>query len=545
MKTSGRILVIWLFFAATIHASDTTQFRVDSYIPKYFRDFEWSVQLGAVASGFNNPDKNVYRNDDPTHFYDYEGKNQNLDLSMFHRFRRITVPSFLDISLRSELNWEHNESHTSDSLPGDLGAWRFSNGTRPRYSLRLNPVIDVGVFLAGDMFVSVSSTSEFQLEAYHSEEDRSGDIAHSTDYPETHYRDHYLGLRSIHNGRFTALVAMGIGRLYGGQYAFSSLSMVDELNRRGMTLRNPSYLELRALTDTVYYYRLKHGFDKREQRIRALTSIAQYLASAGISGDSCAPIALAIEDVWDYFPQQDRLFGARARIGLNFRYRNSSVRQSDIVHDTDLYRFFNPGDSIPSDSVLRIEDEHRYQYDKYSAGDWSVSALLEFHKPLSLHWQCDISASASYSLNDYGTTRSLIIYWLPQESRTSSSRTSTDDNSISGEGRIWFTYLVDARTSAAVKFTFLAGTPFRGFFDGGVYYGSPAPGMSAREDWNHSRQDYLTLAPSFTKRLAVPTTLTLSATFKWDILRADYQDYTNFEHRLSYSVGATLSHQIF
>ena len=224
----------------------------------------------------------------------------------------------------------------------------------------------------------------------------------------------------------------GWGRIYEGRYAATAMYMVDELKRNGLLKREPTFEEMRSLTETIYQYRLKHAVDARLHKIEALSKIMDLLAGQGVIDDAGPHGYLFIQDVWDYFPRDDRRFGYQIRAGggLEYHYNSDQLRYHGYV---DYFRHRTSEGRRPFASVA-----------------------VDCSRPFGLRWQFDVTGVGRYYFDpSNATTETVIEYRYDHTLYEEHGIKYRADYDYSIVGTMQ--YIFDSRTRAWVRTSYTTG----------------------------------------------------------------------------------------
>jgi hypothetical protein len=514
------LLILFCIVSTTGMARDSTDFRLQDYIPERISDFRWKVD-GTIGLGRD-------AGEDPPDYPqgtevsgEQRGADFNLRLINYWGYAYQTRQGLFecDWSLDTYVD-DRSRTATSSSADTHNNRSESTSESSSRFSR-----VDFSVrgqlrrYLTRDLHLAAIGDGRYSYRYSKSDAEQSD-----------RYMIHYFDPEffktseggaifwSSHIDRridFTGDVLIGWGRRYDGKHAVTAIQLVEELDRVGLAKRRPDRRELLWLSELVHQLREGHGPDRREYRIEALESIVGYLVERGVVEESNAAAILTIEDVWDYFPSGERRFGWEFQIGYGgtHEYYNVQSESSRLVWSTKIWDY--PDTSSTADSIAfqriktRDSDGRRLWYVTHYyglRGGW--------WRPLSARWQFDATAWFRMYF-DQDERYDLHVRMVNKR---------TTDASIA------LTYFHDARTELK----------FEAAFD--------YERLSRRED-NRDEQVRIWGIDATARveyRLAVPTTMVVSWTYYrnsfWSTAH-DYHDPEALRHGFNLSVG--LTHWLF
>jgi hypothetical protein len=524
-------------------------FTVDSYIPDYFYDFEWRIDGGMrLLGGTGTLGRDIPFLFGADRIDSHTSDRQSLDFSSHTTYRYQTIPHFLKLTLGAIAHYDHinalSSHHTDD--PGNLTDFTDNSSNNHSYNLQISPTFDGGVYIFSDFLLS--ATFGFQYDTRGTFSGKSSDYTEHVDVIGIDSTVRYIVDRTVDNSddrkAYSADIAVmpGWGRVYEGYFAATALYMIDELRREGRLNREPTPEEMRELCDLIYHYRLKHPVDTRLLKIDALQHVMDFFIERNIIGDPGPYGYLLIQDVWDYFPRQSRLFGFRFRVGpgISFtRYRSDRSMDEDRYY---VYYFTYPtgNDTINSSrsEVVRsasLKNEYRRTY---------LAAMAEYHKPLDIRWQLDALVSARYYPDAYRISNSSgREYYSDAPNSGGTSDLYTVYNAmyrIDATGVIW--YILNSRTSSNLSIGYI-----RDHYNSALHQTyTSLPGSSSVEPVGRDNQEigYLSLRGTLVYRLAIPTTLTVLAEYDHQTQEI-YQETTTNRHDHGYEFSVMISHYLY
>jgi hypothetical protein len=546
---TGLILTCW---ASSMRAAEPS-FSIDSYIPEKFVDFRWSVDGSFQLGGQRHDSNDDYvglplRSREATSSYD----RQSLRLSTSSSYRYETIPRFLSVSGGISANAANRNSRSSNIGIDTLGFPDVSSmdSDSKDYNFAFSQTTEAGQYIVDDFFVSafcklkssyweipgqegtLSSTNYYQ---FSSDSMRMNIYDRRTDF--TSERKTYS---------FDVRFMPGWGRVYEGQYAATALYMVDELKREGLLRRTPSAEEMRALTEIIYQYRLKHVIDKRLHKIEALSQVLDYLQKNDIADNADPYGYLLIQDVWDYFPNFYRPFGSRIRVGAGVDMYFSRSRESSDEEIRQIETEFYIYDPDVVDTIYDYKDSYvGYHHEKVIRRSSYLSFLAEYFKPISLRWQIDLASEVRYYFSAYqSVTDHGIIYfdWSTFVDRFTDSYTDYNAYHVIdlwGAAR----YIHDSRTSAEFETAYTHNHRNSSIRDHVIdkQTGSDIISLPERYDTSNGK---LTLRSSIKYRISIPTTL--SVNLQYDIISSELLRDSLSEHDDSgYSIRVNIIHHLY
>ncbi len=403
-------LVISCCAVLSVHAedNDTTDFRIQDYIPERFTDFEWRLN-GEVGIEQDKREHLPYLSDGTEYYESHNGDDFELSIAHAWKFAYQTrqvlfesewsLDTYLGLSsLSSNIRSSDTDSYLYQNY--EDGSSRSGKvGLAVQANLRrylLGAIHIAGILEAG--YTYDQQRSDFERNYYRQE--------HRVDPAVTVSREEgRISWARIVDRRIDLAgeIVLGVGRRYDGRHAVTALQMVDELKRHGVLHRRPGRETMLELTALIHHLREGHGPDAREYRISALEAIIEYLTTNGITEDRDAALLLTIEDVWDFFPSGLRRFGWEIRAGFGgvdeyYHEQREASRLSWQVLTWDY-----PDTSSMNDSVAFSRTKSRFSRgdrDWYPSDYWALRA--GWWKPLSARWQFDAEAWIKFHLTENG-----------------------------------------------------------------------------------------------------------------------------------------------
>ncbi|SYZ72839.1 exported hypothetical protein [Candidatus Zixiibacteriota bacterium] len=511
------LLSFFLFFSNCL-SSDGKTFGITSFIPERFRDLEWKVR-GEVNFNYNDAaDFAEGNSSDRISSYKMNnwGSNSLFNLDSYFRYRSVTIPRYMTFTLSNYFSALFQKSHSSSEYYGVFDNYEknISEDRRRTISAELQPTLDLGIYLTGDLFVSSiiagfidyskSPARESNADAYGSDRDPSHN------YTRIYRRVSRLRQDSDSKSYYLAVSLLpGFGRVYEGNYAATAEYIIDELRRQKLLLKEPSYEQMWELSNIIYQYRNLHAIDSRIHLIESLRSVTDFLIKQGILSDEGTANLLIIQDVWNYFPKYSRQFGLFIRGGLGLKASFQSGQDGQSREDRyyeDLVDF----DSHSLDGYPLIQENNRYTFEHtiYKRTDIYSEFLFDYYRPLNLKWQFSANYRARYYL--YSKMKNYSDKY-DSEIGSVNYREDIDTYKENVEMTLYPSLLliIDSRSACLQKIN--------------IYYSHWKLESNSRHRLDSLRQELLTksaqnevglnLASTFNYRIAIPTTLVIGASY--------------------------------
>jgi hypothetical protein len=468
------------------------QFRIDSYIPQKFVDFQWKIDGFVAIEG-----ERLEAVDERTEYgirteYVKTRDEQAFQIESNINYYRETKTDFLLWALRGNYYLVNSSpsgsgSHSDLSEPG----LHFSG--------------EGGTFVISDFFVS--SAIDLSWVYIHNLHDIN---------PDRHQREYDL----------CVAIMPGWGRIHDGRFAATAMYIVNELKNNGLLSRPPDNAEMLELTDKIYTFRTEYRVDERLHKIESLKAIIEYLESQGIVETTGPYGYLLIQDVWDYFPKESRRFGFRASAGFGFRY---------------LYITDQMTDKRESDGQV---DFHQYSHATRTFESPYIDTRIEFFKPIGMRWQLSLESHWKYYVRQKDRREYFRVAYQPNIGSTMGKYIFRHDSYYNFLATGSLRYILDSRTSAIVTAEYELNHYYR-WRD--HYRLSPDEEYNHRENITKLETSYLRLWGEIKYRISIPTTLRVRITMfrnneqDNDLERNRYLEYSKFAYHLS----ASLVHYIF
>ncbi len=519
-------MIVCALFSATA-ASDTTTFKVNSYLPEKLVDFEWEVDGGVGLTGDHRDDSSLEIegpfSEVETGEYNEDRQVGSLSSSVAylrqsiqrHLLARLSLSISFDNRKYSSASWESVDGGTKDR---DGGSEEFG------YRVSLMPGIELREYFFGDVFGKLRLNYRCAYEETPRNKAYSNSFSagvDSTGWTEERFskwtgdtdsdsKSHYL------DAEFT----VGWGRTYDGRFAATALNIVGELREAGLLLREPRYDEMRLLTERIHQYRESFWIDSRLHRMEALETIVSFLLDSGIMSESVAVGQYLIQDVWDYFPDQDdRRFGLTASAGVGIDYRYSSRQESS---NWDVYEW-TIRDSAGTIDTVQFSDyiSHRSTYSKRVERLPYLVGVVEYARPLGLRWHLSAAAEVTWSFSEQ---EEYIIY--------ARNETIDRDSEYHVAASVAAEYFHNARTSLLFRCTYWSTDQWRFSY----HRVMSLPGSMPRGYYEN-----LMFRSEIKYRISVPTTFRVISFIRF----GHPSSWDTNEDGMDYYLQATLEHHIF
>jgi hypothetical protein len=503
------------------YATDTTVFRVDSYIPQYFKDFELQTTGGLGLSGNDHS----RTGSDPSEWLRSESDSRYREgaASAIGRYQQRTMQRYVD----AQLSLGGSASSCSESANTAWPASEVSDSSYDRYhnssyAIALSQRGETGLYIAGDLFLAVTANVTARY---------SRNLSAERDTYSRGFEDRVVNGDTVVEGWYqwatgntdwdakaysAALdVRTGWGRIYDGSYAVTAMELTNILRKAGLITREPSYGEMMGLTETIHQNRQTHAVDSRLHRINALTEMLTQLADAGVVADP-GPYGFAlVEDVWDYYPRSKRQFGWKisARAGVSYEYSSSQLGIQNCFHTVHTeFRTNHPDvvDTVSSDDTW----VRRFEHDRTEGSRPYLEWQFEYAKPLDPRWQAECAVTGSHYLGGH-VNRDVGGGGHYSKDWPGSHQIAAD---------ILCAYYYDTRTAGGLTLSYETGTAHAP----GSYWGT----LKTEKRWVFS------IGGDVTYRLSVPTSMQLRA--GWSKEHDLYAETVS-----SYNLSAGITHWLF
>ncbi len=386
------LLVAALMMAQTAFSSD--EFRIEDYKPVRLVDFQWKLEPGLesdnseigsdVGSAIQfTPGTDVFSNSllvfglrNTFDYYDYSLKRTwNIVLSVTPSLERRKISTQLESGTfgfpSSNLDFERERKLESSLL------------------LRSDWYVTDRFFLTGQSrFLGTLLSSK--------DEKNSQSRSSSTEF----VRNRFLN-RQEESFNISAQLGFGVGRTFDGRFGYLALEAIQELEENGLLSRELSKSEFVALAERMYQSLEVHSVDSRLRRIDALSEMTNWLSSIGVISEASPLATLLLLDVWEFYPQDRRLFGVQAR--FNFGAANSQGMFKRQYLEEQLRTSLST--IPPGDTIFSSANGNDLKYFRRRVIPFFSSDFI-YEKPINQKLQLSLFASIRYNLNNDNFTKS-------------------------------------------------------------------------------------------------------------------------------------------
>jgi hypothetical protein len=334
-----------------------------------------------------------------------------------------------------------------------------------------------------------------------------------------------------------------------GEYAATSLNIVDVLRKSGLLDEEPSYEQMVELTRRIYELRRKHTIDDRLRRIEALEEIIGYLQSERLIGSLNARQGLLIQDVWDYYPRNKRMFGTQILGGFGSNYSLRSQQGGASSRRGRLYiREYLDSAGIVDTTVIEHSAGYSYRHERNEDEQSYLYFRIDHLRPLNTHWHLSIWGTGRYYLNEDNADSPTIITDAVTASSENSDNASTTRQTYSDhyaiEGNADLEWLLDSRTSLSLG----ASYSYTNILMKQTYqhYDSDDETYTTVKNMRNESRRYLGASSTFYYRISIPTTITLNLML---LNQRSVYDFNGNEKSVysdwTYRVSVALQHYLF
>lgn len=517
-------------------ADDSKDFKVSSFIPEKFSDLEWKIGgrfnlYGAdyeqdieVAPGFDYQDLDSDRS--------RNAQNLNFDTDALYVYETVKRQFELRLSFSGDLSHRGDDDNGTRSqlLNNYTMSW---DNERDQLSYRVATSIRTSVrqYLGDNWFGELSLSNSYYNNqvAYDDWYSSSVEIRQIEQNirVDRKVRDQRRSSGQRNNiGSFS--IAFGLGHVYEGSFASVAMHIIDELEEADLLRDDPSKSQMLELTEIVYYYQMKHIIDDRIHRQEALNSIIAFLEDESLVHNLGSEVLYAIQDIWDYYPSRKRTprqFGFRIKAGLGYLTAYEGQNRSTEEVRYRLLEEYDPADPSVIDTLENsFSSYNSSDHESYTDEIPYFTASAEYHLPISHLWQFDASAVTDINLENTKRQRGRRVL------RNSKNRFQT---------RFVLTRILDSRTTI----TTILSTDL--YFNRSDAEANPSDITypDTRRVWDTDLR--ITAQCDITYRLAIPTTLSLKASFGSQFLRKPMYAYNDDRDSHTYSLTAGISHFIY
>ncbi|MEZ5357523.1 MAG: hypothetical protein R3F48_01750 [Candidatus Zixiibacteriota bacterium] len=498
---------IVLSFSQALHAGDN-EFKVTSYIPEHFTDFQWYVE-GGFNLGGNSSNMEQYSSLGYLHT-DEDSKSSDQALSMTSNSDYLFVTRTMNFSSHTSVysffNFENTNTTESPIGTQPTTVYNSSDYQGREVTCRLEQDFSAIIYPTDVFFskfdVAFSYDGDFQpKQTNHNYRKHIYDPVNPT----------YIVIddderkRPLKTYRYTinAALSQGIGRVEYGVYGATALYIIDELDAKGLLIKRPDYDDMMKLADLLYQYENSSSDDARIHRMESIQGILEFLSETGALADS-GPISFVVcTDVLDYFPKDNRAFGFRIGAGVGLSYSFYKSDQTNESIDRRYQYYYDDANTSIFDSVRYFEStshDNKVTQTINRGPYWVLTA--GYYRPIDLKWQLGVSGEfRRYFDAESETNYNYYIYSSTVTSGESRNKTSYDDwYSASIAGQV--TYIMNSRTSGA-------------FINSYSFNQRKRTNENYLGDLSHddSRSNTIQFTSQLSYRLAIPTTLTAELSY--------------------------------
>lgn len=523
---------------APVLSANSVGFQIEDFIPDQFDDLRWRVGGDfnlSNSSSSSNYEESTYNFRDQNSFSVGSGAFSSLV------YERLSKDRNLIYTLNSsfELNYSDSDDKTDQSYYyGYDYYYRENDYNNSSVYFNISPSVSYDKYLKSDLFLGLDLSASFRYNTtlQHKENQyyyNENTVSSYTSVEESQSNNELENDNKYY--QISASPTFGWGRKYVGLYGTTAIYMIDELKKNGILLNSPTDEQMIKLSELIYYYHNKHAVDARLLRIETFEEIANFLIEKKIISDKDVRTILTIQDVYDYFPNNNRYFGWTVEINPGITYMcRSSQNSQDMLRDlSNIEIDINSGDTV----VVESYEDSRYQsYYKYRSEELEsfLNFTFEYHKPINFKWQFDSYFRVNYALQHYSEGDDFHSYIYDDTLYTTNKYYSFYDyeKDYSIQFSNYLTYFKSSRTSLSSNMV-VGYTQYRTHVE---YYDR------IDDDENFS----ISVGSSLEYRIAIPTTLNVSASYSYRFNSdesTDALDYENDNNR--FSLDASIEHYIF
>lgn len=555
-------VVCLVLFSSFCAAQESKPFRVDSYVPEKFTDLEWRVDgsFGANGSSSDANYKYFSPNQDPFTSGQNESSDQlRLSGGSTFRYTYLTQPRFFNCRISFEPRWAasaQNRGRESQYDTGVARSWsidtiRTESG---EYTLHGGTQLTSGQYLASDLFLQAraNATVDYRSIYKNVREDTSYSSYYSAVNNYTSQSSSFSHSDRTEDSKNYSIfgeLTVGWGRLHIGEYAATALQIIEVLEEIGLLDQDPSYDQMTELTRRIYELRRKHSMDDRLRRIESLQEIIGFLQAEKLIGTLNVRQGLLIQDVWDYYPRNKRMFGTQIVGGYGHFHAYRSRQWGTTTSEGRLVtrQFLDSGTVV---DTLINEYSFDYNYAKESSDDEQSYLLidLDHRRPLGPHWQLSLWGTGRIYLNNGNSANPI----MTSKTQTAPSRLTANSNATTQtysdhyaiEGNASLEWMVDSRTSLTFgAFWSLSNIVNHTTY---VHYYSYPDSLVTSEVQHKNSSRNLGLSSTFYYRVSIPTTLSVFLLVQnqrrtYELDGSDKNEFSDW----NYQVSCSLQHYLF
>jgi len=408
-KTILFTALLILFVISANCWAETGGFKISDYIPERFEDFEWRVDGNFRLSGSdseNDIEENQFIpfNNNRKSNRTVDNQDYNFSFRTYQTYDYITIQNYLNVNTSLQGNTKIGNRDTKQiSLISNRLETATNELSAQSYNLNFNNNLDAGHYISKDFFLSAKSYFSYsynEMPKYKNEYYLKYEYDNDPYFLIRQDWENSSERQDARNINLGGQLLMGWGRQYEGYYASTALYMIEELKDDGLLLKEPTQENMLMLSEIIYQKKLRHSIDSRLHKIESLNEIITFLEKEELISGSGPYDYLLIQDVWDYFPRNDRRFGSRVRIGVGMDYNydsrhgsyTSDNRNFDYSYDTD-----NP--DVIDTLAIGSSDVFGYNSRKNDFHGTFLAINAEHSLPLDHKWQLTFSTENKYYLS--------------------------------------------------------------------------------------------------------------------------------------------------
>lgn len=546
-------LVVLLLTLPAISANPASAgddvFRIQDYVPEYFRDTEWRVSGSLNLNGTDSSKENQVDIDceDVNHSSDSNSDSQRLSLSSYYLFRYETIPSFMQLKLDSSVGLSHSSGlSTNDSWTQTRETSSEYESDSRSYLFNLSPSITAGHYVTSDLFLSVSAGGSTRYrEDPKSRQDRSHDNERrdeSGNVFRTLRDDYDVGYSDSKTHDLFLSFLPGWGRVYEGYHASTAMYVIDELYKHRLIAVEPSGSQMEELAEIIHQNRRSHAVDDRLSDIEAMQAISDFLVTEGILTRESSQADFLIQDVWRFFPPTSRRFGYRVMAGPGYTHTYTSRQdsRSSRSSSTDFtYHEYTPT-NIDTVRTTTLASSYGKNTDERRSPHFLIG--LDYHRPINHHWQADLHGTFTTYFSGDREWLSYDTSTRDGETKVNQTRAVTD---VSGRRRVnlsgTVSYIPTSRTEVS-----LSGVFNHSQADYDIRRVETHPLVEENEERTTSTEKLwrgaITLTGTY--RVSIPTRLSLMLAYDKNSASTGQDKSDQQSDRGDYSVKLVVSHYI-
>ncbi len=527
---------------SSVVSANSNSFKVTSYIPEKFTDFQWRVMGGIDLSGNESNHSNDQFTYPTSSVRKRESLDQSFDLNSTSHYKYITRSVQFNSSLALSADFDYrtgsslSSSHFSSYADSSIRDYD-DNARTVAYSL--NPSAKMHLYPSNNFFVSLETRVAYRGISTPKYISNSKE---ETYYPPDYGYDLRIIDRSKQNTRTAYLydvrgeMLQGIGRVEYGVYGATALYIIDELESRGLISHRPSYSEMNELADRIYWYRESRPIDRRVHRMESFENICVYLESIGTIDETSTAVFIVVADVLDYFPKNNRPFGFQVGAGAGLSY--SKDKHDMTLYLQESYSLYNENESHAGEYELiytnSSENSHLNQanVNTFQSPYWIVSA--DYHYPIDIRWQLSLSSQLKYYFDSNRKRTSYTYAYSPNQDNSISESIVTDKDYYGIEVNSELDYIINSRSNATFRSRYAC-----------YNRTSSTVQPDGRVETLALKGNSFNLESQFIYRITIPTTLNARLGYSYTDSDVDNENTIRSGESSSWSFSARLEHYLF